>query len=350
MEGTGMDANEKIAYFRLSVLELAERLGNVSQACRERGMTRTQFYKYKRRYEQYGLEGLKNLPPIHKSHPHSTPPELMKEVLDLSLKHPGWGCVKLSQFLKSRGKSISSPTIQNILIKNGLGTRAKRLSLLQKKALQENINLSQEQIGLIEKENPCFRERFSKVSQPGQVLVQTKVVVAKNPSWGELHLHVVVDSYSNYVFSSVDVENKLDFAVCLVRNNVLPFFKGRGIDIQSIFTDIRNDFFGGLNHSYRLWLLSSGIKYVWIDRKSCRNNGFLEGFINTATKEFFRPRLEDHSVDNLERLPEDFNRWLIFYNTQRAKEGYPNMGKTPAAMVEEYYNRIKEIGKVLKEA
>jgi hypothetical protein len=51
-----MNGDEKLARQRLSVLELAEALGNVSEACRRRGMTRTQFH-------------LKDLTPTHKSHP-----------------------------------------------------------------------------------------------------------------------------------------------------------------------------------------------------------------------------------------------------------------------------------------
>jgi len=35
---------------------------------------------------------------------------------------PSWGCVKLSDFLKLQGISISSPTIQKILIRNGLAS------------------------------------------------------------------------------------------------------------------------------------------------------------------------------------------------------------------------------------
>jgi hypothetical protein len=38
-----MTAEEKIARQRLSVLEVAEALGNVSEACRHRGMTPTRF-------------------------------------------------------------------------------------------------------------------------------------------------------------------------------------------------------------------------------------------------------------------------------------------------------------------
>jgi transposase-like protein len=45
------------------MLEFADTLGNVSEACRKMGISRTQFYEYKRRYQEQGLEGLKDLPP-----------------------------------------------------------------------------------------------------------------------------------------------------------------------------------------------------------------------------------------------------------------------------------------------
>lgn len=46
-----MNAEDKLARQRLSVLELAEQLGNVREACRQRGISRTQFYEYKRRFQ-----------------------------------------------------------------------------------------------------------------------------------------------------------------------------------------------------------------------------------------------------------------------------------------------------------
>ena len=45
-----MDAVTKVAKQRLSVLQLAEKLGNASEACRKRGMDRTSFYEWKRRW------------------------------------------------------------------------------------------------------------------------------------------------------------------------------------------------------------------------------------------------------------------------------------------------------------
>ena len=70
-----MISEEKVARHKLSVLELAERLGNVTEACKQKGVSRTQFYEYKRRFQTHSLEVIKDLPPIHKSHPYTTPPE-----------------------------------------------------------------------------------------------------------------------------------------------------------------------------------------------------------------------------------------------------------------------------------
>ena len=39
------DADTKLAQGRLSVLELAKELGNVAEACRQRGLDRTSFYE-----------------------------------------------------------------------------------------------------------------------------------------------------------------------------------------------------------------------------------------------------------------------------------------------------------------
>ena len=40
------DADTKLAQSRLSVLALAKELGNVAEACRQRGLDRTSFYEW----------------------------------------------------------------------------------------------------------------------------------------------------------------------------------------------------------------------------------------------------------------------------------------------------------------
>jgi len=97
-----------------------ERLsGKAGEACHRRGISRSQFYEHKRRFQTHGLEGLKDLPPVHNGHPQTTPEEVVEQILELSLKNPMWSCRRLASQLKLQGVSVSSPTIQKILIKQG---------------------------------------------------------------------------------------------------------------------------------------------------------------------------------------------------------------------------------------
>lgn len=88
---TAKDTAVKVARQRLSVLQLAKSLGNVSEACRRSGIDRTSFYAWKQRFEEQGLDGLKDLPPIHLTHAQTTSEEYEKKVLQASLEHPTWG-------------------------------------------------------------------------------------------------------------------------------------------------------------------------------------------------------------------------------------------------------------------
>jgi hypothetical protein len=123
---TTKNAAEKVARKRLSAIELAQTLGNVAEACRRSGVDRTSFYEWKRRFQTHGLEGLKDLPPIPKSHP-GTPAEHVEAMIELAISNPMWGCVRLSDELRLRDISISSPTIQKMLIKRNLGSRFERI-------------------------------------------------------------------------------------------------------------------------------------------------------------------------------------------------------------------------------
>jgi hypothetical protein len=58
------------------------------------GISRSRCYEYKKRFEQYGLDGLHNLPPIYRTHPRMTPPEAVDQFVSLSYEQPGWCCQK----------------------------------------------------------------------------------------------------------------------------------------------------------------------------------------------------------------------------------------------------------------
>ena len=324
-----MEAEMRVARHKLSLLELAISLGNVSEACRQRGVSRTQFYEYKRRYQTHGLEGLKDLPPIPKSNPLTTPQEHVERLLALSLEHPTWGCNKLSDILALEGIKISYPTIQNILNKHGMGKRYERLLKLEEKSMEHEIELTPEQAAWIEKANPCFRERHVESSRPGELLSQDTFYVGALKGVGRVYLHVVVDTFGSYAFGFLHTSKQPEAAAAVLHNDVLPFYQEYGLKVETILTDNGREFCGKDTHPYELYLELNEIEHRKTQVRRPQSNGFVERFNRTVLDEFFRIVFRKKFYESVEALQEDLDAWLVHYNTERPHQGYRNRGRRP---------------------
>jgi transposase InsO family protein len=329
-----MDAELRVAHQKLSVLQLAESLRNVSEACRQRGVSRTQFYEYKRRFQTHGIEGLKDLPPIPKSNPLTTPPEQVERILALSLEHPTWGCNKLCDSLALEGIKISYPTIQNILNKHDMGSRYERLLKLEERSLSHEIELSPQQVAWIEKANPCFRERHIESSRPGEVLSQDTFYVGVLKGVGRVCLHAVVDTYGSYAFGFLHTTKQPEAALAVVHNDVLPFYKEKGLPVDAILTDNGREFCGKDTHPYELYLELNDIEHRKTQVRRPQTNGFVERFNRTVLDEFFRIAFRKKLYESVEALQVDLDAWLVHYNTERPHQGYRNQGRRPIETIE----------------
>jgi transposase InsO family protein len=331
-----MTAEEKLAHQRLSVLQLAEMLGNVTEACRQRDISRTQFYEYKRRFQTHGLEGLKDLPPIHKSHPFTTPPETVEKILNLSMEHPAWGCDRLSDQLMLEGIKVSSPTVQDILIKNGMGSRYERLMKLEEKTLEQKIELTPQQVAMIEKANPAFKERHVESSRPGELLSQDTFYVGYLKGVGKVYLHTVVDTYGSYAFGFLHTSKQPEAAVAVLHNDVLPFYQDQNIQVEKILTDNGREFCGTDSHPFEVYLQLNDIRHKRTKVRKPQTNGFVERFHRTVLDEFFRLAFRSKLYESVEALQADLDAWLIYYNTERTHQGYRNRGRRPVDVIRDF--------------
>jgi transposase InsO family protein len=335
-------AEKKLARKRLSALELAERLRNVSEACRRRGISRTQFYEYKRRFQTHGLDGLVDLPPIHKWHPQTTPQETVERILELSMTHPMWGCHRLSDQLQLMGVSVSGPTIQKILDKHGMGSKYERLLKLEEQAAQREIELTPEQVAGIEKSNPCFRERHVESSAPGELLCQDTFYVGQLKGVGKVYLQAVVDTYGSFAFAYLHTGKLPEHAVALLHNDVLPQYEDWSIPLGAILTDNGREYCGTQAHPYELYLALNDIEHRKTKVRRPQTNGFVERFNRTVLDEFFRETFRSTYYRSIEALQKDLDKWLRHYNHERPHQGYRNMGKRPIDTVSQFPKPVRE--------
>jgi transposase InsO family protein len=337
---TAKDANNKLAHRRrLTVLELAERLGNVSEACRRGGIDRTSFYDWKRRFQLEGLDGLKDLPPIAKSPPMTTPPEVVGRIIELALAHPAYGCNRLEALLALEGRRVSAITIQKILNDKELGGREQRWLALEKQNAEQVIELSPEQAAFLETLNPCFRERHVESSRPGELLSADTFMLGTLKGIGRVYLHAVVDTFGSYAFGFLHVSKQPEAAVAVLHNEVLPFYARLDLPVGAVLTDNGREFCGTERHPYELYLALNDIEHRKTRVGTPRTNGFVERFNGTVLEEFFKPALHARLYESVEALQADLDAWLHHYNHERPHLGYRNQGRRPWETVERFVSQ-----------
>lgn len=106
----------------LFVLKALEPPANISALCREFGISRKTGYKWLKRYDNEGFDGLKNLSKRPRSFPHEIDADTCLEVIRLKKDHPEWGPKKIHALLGRRRNKESLPariTIERILDRAG---------------------------------------------------------------------------------------------------------------------------------------------------------------------------------------------------------------------------------------
>jgi transposase InsO family protein len=325
-----MTAQKKLAQKRLTLLQLAETLGNVSKACRMHKVSRSQFYEYKRAFQEFGMNGLIDRPPIPGSHPNELSDETKKKIIELSLEHPAFGQQRIADELRGQGVNVCPTSVRNIWIKEKLESRYKRLLRLEEKNTIEGFTLTENQIRLIEKANPEFKERHVESEYPGQLLCQDTFYVGSLKGVGRLYLQAVVDSFGSYAFGKLYTSKRQETAADILYDRVLPFYEEHGINVEAILTDNGTEYKGRpTEHLYEIFLDFNDIEHRHTKVATPRTNGFVERFNRTILDEFFRTAFRNKLYSTVDELQIDLDIWLNHYNYERPHRGYRNMGRKP---------------------
>ncbi|CAH2031320.1 IS481 family transposase [Trichlorobacter ammonificans] len=326
-----MTTAEKVSRRKLSLLELAADLSNVSKACKLMGYSRQQFYEIRRNYQTYGSAGLVDrMPGARGPHPNRVDESVEQEILEHCLAHPGHGPLRVANELALKGTQVSSGGVRGVWSRHNLLTKQERMLRLEKSVREQAFELSDEQIRALERFSPEFRERHIETSHTGDLVAVDTFFVGTLKGVGKVYLQSVIDCYSRYAWGKL-YTNKLPVtAVHVLNEDVLPFFEEHDARISTILSDNGREFCGRPdNHPYELFLQLEEIEHRTTKVRRPQSNGFVERLHRTLLDEHFRVMGRTKWYESLDEMQTDLDTYLKTYNYDRPHQGRNMLGRTP---------------------
>jgi transposase InsO family protein len=319
---------------KLSLLQLAEELGNVARACKIMGYHRDTFYEVRRAFQTGGVAGLvESRRGARGPHPNRLAPEIEAKVLDYCLQRPTHGAQRVSNELRLQGVEVSPSGVRGVWLRHDLETRYKRLMRLERESRDATtFILTDEQVRLLERHSADFRCRHVESSAPGELLNQDTFYWGTLKGVGKVYVQVVVDTFCSLAFAKC-YSSKMPITACdLLYERVLPFYDALGVPVRAILTDNGREFCGKPeSHPYELLLAMEDIEHRNTKVRSPRTNGFVERMNRTLLDECFRVKGRETFYLSIAEIQRDLDAFMTYYNTERSHQGYRLNGKTPAA-------------------
>lgn len=156
-------------------------------------------------------------------------------------------------------------------------TKQQRLLRLEKTVREREIELSENQIRLLERFSPEFREWHIETAHTGDLVAVDTFLVGSLKGVGRVYLQSVIDCHSRFAWGRL-YTNKLPItAVHVLNEDVLPFFEKHNAQITTVLSDNSREFCGRADqHPYELFLQLEGIEHRTTRVRRPQSNGFVE--------------------------------------------------------------------------
>lgn len=289
---------------RLAMIRHAEEVtGSVAKTCRYYGVSRTLFYKWKRRYDELGEEGLRDgsSAPLHC--PHATTADVVGKIIYLRENYH-FGPHKIAMYLARYHDITMSPSgIWRILNKLGMS----RLPASQRY-----------------KRHKDRWKRYEKPLPGHRVQVDVKFIEPLAGSRKKYYQYTAIDDCTRirvlHIYDRNNQQSAIRFLDYLLEK--LPF------KVEVVQTDNGAEFQG----SFHWHVLDRGIGHVYIKPATPRLNGKVERSHRIDAEEFYR-QLEGVVIDDTGLFNQKLQEWEDFYNFNRPHGGLG--GQTP-------YERLRQ--------
>ncbi|QEB33066.1 IS481 family transposase [Mannheimia haemolytica] len=326
-------SNNPLIKHKTGLLNLAEELGNISQACKVMGMSRDTSYRYQQAVEQSGVDALLNqnrrVPNLKNRVDEATEQAVVKFAFD----NPAFGQVRVSNELRKQGIFISAGGVRSIWLRHNLANFKQRLNALEKAVAEKGIILSENQVQALErkKEDDVACGEIE-TAHPGYLGSQDTFYVGNLKGVGRIYQQTFIDTYSKVAFAKLYTMKTAISAADMLNDKVLPFFESQGLPMLRILTDRGSEYCGKVeNHDYELYLAINDIEHTKTKVKHPQTNGICERFHKTILQEFYQVAFRKKIYMDLVTLQADLDEWLMYYNHHRTHQGKMCCGRTPMA-------------------
>ncbi|MGR5297005.1 helix-turn-helix domain-containing protein [Vibrio mediterranei] len=317
---------------KLAFLRLAEELGNVSKACQMYGYSRDSYYRIKKLYEQGGEAALvaqvREKPLLR----NRVSKDVQSKLIEFTFENPKLGQKKVSEALTEQGYFISPNGVRSVWLRYDLETKQKRISALKVKADRGEVTLSDKQIEALNLQLDSIKTSTGQLDTngPGDLLVQDCIRFDYFTDLGDVFLHLVIDSYSRFVFCLFSESNDSSIAVGLLKEQVIPALSQYNIEVNRILTDRGAEFFSSSEPTpFQHYLDENSIKHLKIKAyNSSKISGLCFEYMQHIKAQFCTPAARQQRISSIEELSSAFDEWLQKDNYHREDTSAYCFGKT----------------------
>jgi transposase InsO family protein len=320
--------HEQIIYQRrVALLAWAEELGNVAEACRSFGVSRTRYYEWKKRADLFGLEALMPKERRSPQMPSATPTHVLERLLTLAVLEPTIGCRQYADRLGDLGFAIAKSTVQKHLVAHGLGTRAERLA--------RSAAITAATSGLVTEagrdDEPFGFCLFG--AGPGELVCVDSFYIGNLKGVGKCYQLSAIDVFTRWalvwlVVGTPDAAVSMRFVERLVRH-----YRRHGIRVRAVLSDNGPEYKAT---DFTTALVAKGIDHVHIPPRSPNHNAVVERFHQSILQECWRPAFHRRRFTSPRQLQAEADAWLLTYHRRRRNHGDYMRGRTPQEVLDSF--------------
>jgi len=327
-----MTLDESVSQTRLRVIVRAQQIGNVSKACRDFGISRSLFYRWRKRYLAYGPDGLR---PGHAGGRRGRPPTLSvqaeRAILAMAVAWPTAGPLRLAQqlALPEHGSwKVAASTIYRLLKRTGLQTRWERLAVLEAHSAQAAGLLTER----TRRQLLAAQRRAGKhvqAEKPGELVCLDTFYIGKLKGVGKVWQMTACDAANSFAMAEITLDLTARATARFLAKRVVPALGKAGWPVQRVLTDQGHEFRGAFDHACS----ELGIKHTRTQPRHAWTNGFVERLQGTILNEHWRIEFRRRYFTGISAMQVSLDRYLEYYNWHRPHQGYRTKGRTPGQVL-----------------